>query len=382
MAWRDILDMIFSVIKTAEPVDILDILVLSYVVYVVMKLVRETRAGQLVKGIMLLFLVYIVASWIKMKAISYLMSETLNIGMIALVILFQPELRRTLEKAGYTKLGLRFSMNAGADDGIWSNAIDVICDSCVELSATSTGALIVIERQTRLGEQIDNGTVLDAIPSKELFGNIFYNKTPLHDGAVIMRDGKILAAACFLPKPQKEELINKRLGSRHRAAIGMSENSDAIVIVVSEETGAISVAENGVLKSGFTRENLHHLLVERLITSNEETPIDKVSRRIPFIKLHRKQKEKDHGQKADASLESSSGKEDGQSKSDYPDAAAALVCQPSCHDDHICGDRHCVLVCHLHLHLSDHATYREPRSPESGYRRNDGGGKRAECHQL
>ena len=135
MAWRDILDMIFSVIKTAEPVDILDILVLSYVVYVVMKLVRETRAGQLVKGIMLLFLVYIVASWIKMKAISYLMSETLNIGMIALVILFQPELRRTLEKAGYTKLGLRFSMNAGADDGIWSNAIDVICDSCVELSA-------------------------------------------------------------------------------------------------------------------------------------------------------------------------------------------------------------------------------------------------------
>ena len=239
MAWRDILDMIFSVIKTAEPVDILDILVLSYVVYVVMKLVRETRAGQLVKGIMLLFLVYIVASWIKMKAISYLMSETLNIGMIALVILFQPELRRTLEKAGYTKLGLRFSMNAGADDGIWSNAIDVICDSCVELSATSTGALIVIERQTRLGEQIDNGTVLDAIPSKELFGNIFYNKTPLHDGAVIMRDGKILAAACFLPKPQKEELINKRLGSRHRAAIGMSENSDAIVIVVSEETGAI-----------------------------------------------------------------------------------------------------------------------------------------------
>ena len=114
MAWRDILDMIFSVIKTAEPVDILDILVLSYVVYVVMKLVRETRAGQLVKGIMLLFLVYIVASWIKMKAISYLMSETLNIGMIALVILFQPELRRTLEKAGYTKLGLRFSMNAGA----------------------------------------------------------------------------------------------------------------------------------------------------------------------------------------------------------------------------------------------------------------------------
>ena len=255
MALRDILDMIFSVIKTAEPVDILDILVLSYVVYLGMKLVRETRAGQLLKGVFLLILVYIISAWINMKAISYLLSETLNIGLIALIILFQPELRRTLEKAGYTKLGLRFSSSSNVDSSVWSRTIDVICDACVELSATSTGALIVIERQTRLGEQIDNGTILDAIPSKELFGNIFFNKTPLHDGAVIIRDGKILAAACFLPKPQKEELINKRLGSRHRAAIGMSENSDAVVIVVSEDTGAISVAENGVLKSGFTRES-------------------------------------------------------------------------------------------------------------------------------
>lgn len=295
MAWRDILDMIFSVIKTAEPVDILDILALSYIVYVAIKLVRETRAGQLIKGIFLLLLVYIVAKWIDMKAISYLMSETLNIGLIALIILFQPELRRTLEKAGYTKLGLRFGLNAGTSDNVWSNTIEVVCDACVELSATSTGALIVIERQTRLGEQVDNGTILDAVPSKELFGNIFFNKTPLHDGAVIIRDGKILAAACFLPKPQKEELINKRLGSRHRAAIGMSENSDAVIIVVSEETGAISVAENGVLKSGFTREKLQHLLKERLITVNEETPINRMARKIPFIKLRgrKERKEKD-----------------------------------------------------------------------------------------
>lgn len=300
MALRDILDMIFSVIKTAQPVDILDILVLSYVVYLGMKLIRETRAGQLIKGIFLLLLVYIIASWINMKAISYLLSETLNIGLIALIILFQPELRRTLEKAGYTKLGLRFSGSSNVDSSVWSRTIDVICDACVELSATSTGALIVIERQTRLGEQIDNGTILDAIPSKELFGNIFFNKTPLHDGAVIIRDGKILAAACFLPKPQKEELINKRLGSRHRAAIGMSENSDAVVIVVSEETGAISVAENGVLKSGFTRESLHQLLTKRLITANEETTIGKVARKIPFLKRHHKDdgKEKDNAQKS------------------------------------------------------------------------------------
>ena len=300
MALRDILDMIFSVIKTAQPVDILDILVLSYVVYLGMKLIRETRAGQLIKGIFLLLLVYIIASWINMKAISYLLSATLNIGLIALIILFQPELRRTLEKAGYTKLGLRFSGSSNVDSGVWSRTIDVICDACVELSATSTGALIVIERQTRLGEQIDNGTILDAIPSKELFGNIFFNKTPLHDVAVIILDGKILAAACFLPKPQKEELINKRLGSRHRAAIGMSENSDAIVIVVSEETGAISVAENGVLKSGFTRESLHQLLTKRLITASEETTIGKVARKIPFLKRHHKDdgKEKDNAQKS------------------------------------------------------------------------------------
>ena len=290
MALRDILDMIFSVIKTAQPVDILDILVLSYVVYLGMKLIRETRAGQLIKGIFLLLLVYIIASWINMKAISYLLSETLNIGLIALIILFQPELRRTLEKAGYTKLGLRFSGSSNVDSGVWSRTIDVICDACVELSATSTGALIVIERQTRLGEQIDNGTILDAIPSKELFGNIFYPKTPLHDGAVIMRDGMILAAACFLPKPQKEELVNKKLGSRHRAAIGMSENSDAIVIVVSEETGSISVAENGLLKSGFTREQLKQLLTDRLIQTDTDSAIRKAARKIPFIKS-KKEKE-------------------------------------------------------------------------------------------
>ena len=148
MALRDWWDMIYSVIKTAEPVDILDILVLSYVVYLAMKLVRETRAGQLIKGIFLILIVYMIAVWIQMKAISYLLSETLNIGLIALIILFQPELRRTLEKAGYTKLGLRFSGNTSTDESIWNRAIDAVCDACVELSATSTGALIVIERQS------------------------------------------------------------------------------------------------------------------------------------------------------------------------------------------------------------------------------------------
>ena len=280
--------------------DIIDILIVAFLFYTVMRLIRSTSAARIARSILLLLGVTGLTEIFKLYTLNWILSKILEIGVIALVIMFQPELRRTLEKAGYTKLGLRFSGSSNVDSGVWSRTIDVICDACVELSATSTGALIVIERQTRLGEQIDNGTILDAIPSKELFGSIFFNKTPLHDGAVILRDGKILAAACFLPKPQKEELINKRLGSRHRAAIGMSENSDAVVIVVSEETGAISVAENGVLKSGFTRESLHQLLTARLITASEETTIGRVAKKIPFLKRHHKDdgKEKDNAQKS------------------------------------------------------------------------------------
>ena len=159
---------------------------------------------------------------------------------------------------------MSFGFGQGADSLTkkWESAIESICDSCVELSATCTGALIVVERQVKLGEQIETGTIMNALPSKEVFGNIFYPKTPLHDGAVIMRDGIILAAACFLPKPQNDAIINKKLGSRHRAAIGMSENSDAVIIVVSEETGQISVAMNGVLTRDYTREKLKNLLYQ------------------------------------------------------------------------------------------------------------------------
>ena len=145
------------------------------------------------------------------------------------------------------------------------SAIRAVCDASMKLSSTRTGALIIFERKTKLGEQIATGTLLDCVPSAAMLGNIFVPNTPLHDGAVIIRDGKILAAGCFLPKPEKEELINKQLGSRHRAAIGMSENSDAIVIVVSEETGTISVAENGELTRGYVEDTLKKLLYNRLL---------------------------------------------------------------------------------------------------------------------
>jgi len=267
---HDIKYAFFSLISTLEFRDIIDVAVLAYIMYLLLKLIRETRAGQLVKGILLLIAGYFLSSLLKLKIMKYILAQVLDIGLIAMLILFQPELRRALEKFGRTKLGLNllgFGQSAGELSQKWDGAIEAICDSCVELSASATGALIVVERQVRLGEQIETGTILNATPSKEVFGNIFYPKTPLHDGAVIMRDGVILAAACFLPKPQNDAIINKKLGSRHRAAIGMSENSDAVVIVVSEETGQISVAMNGVLTRDYTRDKLEDLLRKEIFAT-------------------------------------------------------------------------------------------------------------------
>ena len=264
----------FSLISTLELKDVIDVGVLAYIIYLLLKLIRETRAGQLVKGILLLVAGYFLSGFFDLRVLNYILGKALDIGLIAMIVLFQPELRRALEKFGRTKFGIQL-LGIGAVGGDlkqkWDTAIDAICDSCVELSASCTGALIVCERQTRLGEQIETGTILNALPSKEVFGNIFYPKTPLHDGAVIMRDGMILAAACFLPKPQNDAAINKKLGSRHRAAIGMSENSDAVVIVVSEETGQISVAINGVLTRDYTREKLKELLEKEIFNVSADS---------------------------------------------------------------------------------------------------------------
>ena len=265
-----------SVVSTFKPIDIIDVLILTYVIYLLLKLIRETRAGQLIRGIIFLVASYFVSEHIGLKVVSYILKQTLSMGVLAMIVLFQPELRRALEKAGRTKFGIRmFGIGQNNDElkQRWEPAIEAICDSCVELSATCTGALIVVERQVRLGEQIETGTILNAKPSKEIFGNIFYPKTPLHDGAVIMRDGIILAAACFLPKPQKDALINKKLGSRHRAAIGMSENSDAVVIVVSEETGQISAAVNGTLTRDYPHDKLKLLLEDMLFNDKTEISI-------------------------------------------------------------------------------------------------------------
>lgn len=281
----DLVSNLVNVIISITVADIIDMVILSYLLYKGIKLVRETRAQQLLKGILLIVIAYFIAKLAMLKTITFLLEKFFQWGVLAVFILFQPELRRVLEKMGRTKMSkIGFSPFGNVVDESqvikWKNAINTISEAASELSATVTGALIVIERQTRLGEQIDTGTIINATPSVAILGNIFFPNTPLHDGAVIIRNGMILAAGCFLPKPQKEELINKLLGSRHRAAIGMSENSDAIVIIVSEETGTISVAQDGELTRGFTKESLKKLLTSIIIP--EDQPESKKKKKIEF----------------------------------------------------------------------------------------------------
>ncbi len=268
----DLLARASSTLMTITFIDIIDMLLLAYIIYKGIRLVRETKAQQLIIGILIVVGIYIVSSALELKVMSFLLQNFFQIGILALIIVFQPELRRILERVGRTNVKsfgvFADQSNIGDPAHNWPSAIETIGEAVDQLSETNTGALIVIERTIRLGEQIDTGTVLDCQPSVATFGSIFFPKTPLHDGAVVIRDARIHAAGCFLPTPQKEDRINKQLGSRHRAAIGMSENSDAIVIVVSEETGTVSIAENGELTRGYTKERLIQYLKSQLVPDN------------------------------------------------------------------------------------------------------------------
>lgn len=271
-------EVIGGVIASFRINDLLDILLVAFLVYKGIQLVKETRAAQLLKGILLLCVVLVVSNLLDLKTINILLNYIFNFGLVAIVVLFQPELRRALERVGRTKVSGRrlsnlFSGKSEEEQNIrrWEKAINTIASAAESLSKTKTGALIVFERQSKLGEQIATGVEINADISEELIGNIFFKNSPLHDGAMIIRDARILAASCFLPKPEKEELIARELGSRHRAAIGMSENSDAVILVVSEETGAISVAENGEIIRNLTKEQLVDYLTSRIIP---EQPVE------------------------------------------------------------------------------------------------------------
>lgn len=228
--------------------DILDILVIAFIIYKAIGFLLETKAGRLVKGIVILFVIYVLANALELATLKWLLTKVMGSAIIAVVVIFQPELRRILETVGNTKFSHnRFFDN---DDTAVVESIDKIGKAVGFMSEKKIGALIVFERRNQLGEIVNTGTVLDAVASVSFVNNIFFPKSPLHDGALIVREGRLLAAGCILPLTQSEN-VHSDLGTRHRAAIGMSENSDAVVLVVSEETGIISIAVDGKITRNY-----------------------------------------------------------------------------------------------------------------------------------
>ena len=246
-----------SQIKSIGVTDVVDILIVAIVLYYIFRFVQDRRASKLTVGLVLLFILYLISDLLSLNTIKFIMDNIFQVGLIAVIIVFQPEMRSMLESfGGQTKRLKAFSAKESKEN---VKMVEGICRAAGDLSEDCTGALIVMQRSTPLGDYIKSGTIINADISSILLRNIFFNKSPLHDGAVIIRDGRVYAAGCFLPLTMKTEIM-KELGTRHRAAIGASENSDALVIVVSEETGTISVASDGKLRRGFTRHSLEKYL--------------------------------------------------------------------------------------------------------------------------
>lgn len=272
--------------------DIIDIALVAVILYYTIKFVRETRAAQLVKAIMIFFVVFLVSSLLELTTISFLLEYVFQYGLVAIAIIFQPEIRRGLEKIGRSNFHLFDVISKQSQDDTnskWKYAIDPICEACYRLSSEKTGALIVIEKTIRLGESVERAVVIDSVPSVSLITNIFFTNSPLHDGGLIVRDGRLYAASCFFQPSDKVENIS--LGSRHRAALGVSEVSDAIVIIVSEETGIISVATEGKLIRDYTKESLRDYLTQNLLQDEIDengNPIQKKQSKIKSVLGRRK----------------------------------------------------------------------------------------------
>lgn len=286
---------IINIISHPKFADIVDIIIVAFVVYELITLVRQTRAAQLMKGIVVLFIAWFLSSLFDLRTVNWILNNIMQFGLLALVVIFQPELRRALEQVGRTNvLALTLFKPQTLDEKAreqWQNAIATVCDAAEQMSDSRTGALIVFERRSNLGEIIKTGTELNADINVEALGTIFYEGTPLHDGAVVVRDARVKAAGCVLPLSANLE-ISKDMGTRHRAALGMSENSDAICVVVSEETGIVSLAKNGVLIRRLDRQNLFNLLKIELLPE----PTQQDDRRFSLKK--RKKGENDNEKKA------------------------------------------------------------------------------------
>lgn len=260
---------IISIIKTISPIDVIDIACVSVLFYYLYKFIRDKRAGKLAVGILLLFVIQVLSQLLDMYLLRYIMQNIFQIGFITLVILFQPEIRSVLEKFGATPIKSLKSISETKDNSDCEKAIEEIVDAVSDMAESKTGALIVFEREVKLGDVILTGTMIDAYPASFLIKNIFFNKAPMHDGATIVRDFRLHAAGCMLPLSSNPDII-KDLGTRHRAGIGISENSDAVVIIVSEETGVISTAVEGELVRNYTRKSLERFLRVQLLGNTED----------------------------------------------------------------------------------------------------------------
>lgn len=263
-ATRTALERSLNLLTTMGLADIIDILIVAYLIYKAIWFVRKTNSYNLAKGIIVFLLVMLVSDVFGLKMISFVLRKAAELGLIALVILFQPELRRLLER-----MGSGFSTSRGEWGTQIDSAIAHTVLACTDMSESRTGALIIFERNVKLNEIMSTGTIINADTNAELIKNIFFNKAPLHDGALILRSGRIAAAGCVLPLTKSTNL-SKDLGMRHRAGIGLSEQSDAVVIIVSEETGAISVAIDGMLKRHLNSATLERLLRAELIVEEKD----------------------------------------------------------------------------------------------------------------
>ena len=299
------LNSIIANFQTFKLVDLLDIIIIAFLIYQLLGIINRTRAGQLAKGALLVLAVYLVANTLNMRTVTWLLNSLLQVGLLTLVVLFQPEIRRALERMGQTDQWMYRLFNVrgryyndSSLKGAWRSAIIAICDAAERFSETKTGALIVLERNTNLSEIVRTGTPVNSAVNLEVLGTIFYEGTPLHDGAAIIENGRIKAAGCVLPLSNNLDL-GKDMGTRHRACLGIAENSDAIAIVVSEETGIISMAKNGVLIRHFDRQTLYTRLIDEMIpkeTVSEKSTADTWKERLHGLLNWVNQKEEDEQQ--------------------------------------------------------------------------------------
>jgi len=256
--------LLLSLRQTVSVWDVVDILIITFLIYRVLSFMRKTSASSVMKGLILIVAVALLSSLTSMKVLSYLLRQALQLGIIIIIVLFQPEIRKIFEQMGTSKLNFMF-FRRGRFENVEAGISSAVAAS-EAMAKSHTGAIIVFEREVGLNDFAVTGTRIDSLTSPELMQNIFYPNSPLHDGALIMRDGRMLAAACMLPLSNNINL-SRDLGMRHRAGVGISERSDAVVVIVSEQSGTVSIAVDGMLKRHLSRDTVDKLLRQELITS-------------------------------------------------------------------------------------------------------------------